>query len=722
MMLAWAIGDAIENPDIFWGPTVAQPAVLGEPYKVGERKGQPRVLVPAIEVPKPDLDELTGLPVCPPSLVKAIADGLIFEAHNAEFERAVWTCICVRKWGWPQIPIRQWRCSAAKGAAYALPRDLERLAKVLSVKHQKDVGEGSNALKSLYKPRDPTKDNPRRWPGDTATFLRCAEYNKQDVRAEYDVSKELPDLIPFEWEIWFVDQEMNERGVKIDMELAEAAMRLAEDAKHVMNTELRELMQDPTVTGGARDRIKQHLDLAYKELDDLQGETLDKVLEDPEISSHVRRVVELVRDINRTTTSKYKKAVARCLEDHLARSNLMYWGAQTGRWSGKGLQLHNLKRPGKPHENYRTAKGKLDMDKLAADIKLMSVDELMRLSDMPINFLSDVIRGLIIPRMGYELAVGDYAAVEARGVMWLADCQIALDIFASGKDIYLDIAMEIYRRHLTKADEKERQLGKQAILGLGYGMGAVKFLETCAKYKIFFTEEMARALVPEADWAELEELFRDPKQAAIYAPGYFISEETLPPLIMAKYIVDRYRGKYDEVKKTWREVENAAIAALQKPGQWVPCCNKKLHWKKVGNFLFCRLPSARMLSYPFAYLKMEETKFKDRNGDPVFKPTIRYYAVDGLTKQWGKTHTYGGALVENIVQGICRDLMAYAMVECHRTGKYHPILTVHDELIAEVLRSKGDAKEFEKIMEQLPPWAAGFPLKSEADILHRYRK
>jgi DNA polymerase len=191
---------------------------------------------------------------------------------------------------------------------------------------------------------------------------------------------------------------------------------------------------------------------------------------------------------------------------------------------------------------------------------------------------------------------------------------------------------------------------------------------------------------------------------------------------MAKYIVDRYRGKYDEVKKTWREVENAAIAALQKPGQWVPCCNKKLHWKKVGNFLFCRLPSARMLSYPFAYLKMEETKFKDRNGDPVFKPTIRYYAVDGLTKQWGKTHTYGGALVENIVQGICRDLMAYAMVECHRTGKYHPILTVHDELIAEVLRSKGDAKEFEKIMEQLPPWAAGFPLKSEADILHRYRK
>jgi len=730
MMLAYAFGD--EEPEVFWGPNVAQPAVYGEPYKVGERKGQLRLLVPAIEVPTPELDDITGLPVCPPRLKEAILRGDIFEAHNAEFERAVWKCICVRRWGWPDIPLRQWRCSAAKGSAYALPRDLERLAKVLGVKNQKDVGEGSAALKALYKPRTPTKDNPRVWPGDTATFLRCAEYNKQDVRAERDVSNELPDLPEFEWEIWFVDQEINERGVHIDIDLAEAAMRLAEEAKQEMNQELRVLTGDPTITGGARERIKDYLGLVYKEFYDMQGETLDKALEDPEISSHARRVIELVRDINRTTTSKFKAAVARCLADRFARSNLMYHGANTGRWSGKGLQLHNLKKPGTPHKHYAVIgkDGKptksLDMDKLAADIKKMSVQELMLLAEMPINFLSDVIRGLIIPRVGYELAVGDYAAVEARGVMWLADCQAALDIFMEGRDIYLDIAMEIYRRELTKADEKERQLGKQAILGLGYGMGAVKFLETCAKYKIFFTEEMARGLVPQEDWDELEALFRDPKQAAIYAPGYFISEETLPPLIMAKYIVDRYRGKYDEVKKTWRDVENAAIEALQKADKgdrsWTPCCNGKIHWKKVGKFLFCRLPSGRFLSYPFAYLKSEKTKFTDKNGNPIYKPTMRYMAIDGLTKQWGPTHTYGGSLVENIVQAICRDLMAYAMVMAHRQGKYFPVLTVHDELIGEVLIGQGDAKEFEKLMELLPPWAKGFPLKAEAKILMRYRK
>lgn len=731
MMLAWALGAA--EPDIMWGPDVAQPAVYGEAYKVGERKGQLRVLVPAIEVPRPELDDITGMPKCPQQILTAIEDGeTLFEAHNAEFERAIWKKICVERWGWPDIPVQRWRCSAAKGSAYALPRDLERLARVLKVKNQKDVGEGSAALKSLYKPRSPTKDNPRVWPGDTETFLRCAEYNKQDVRAERDVSNELPDLDPFEWEIWFVDQIINEQGVLIDTDLANAAMRLAAQAKDEMNQELRVLTGDPTITGGSRDRVKDYLGLVYKDFFDMQGETLDKALEDPEISSHARRVLELVRDINRTTTSKFAAAVNRCLEDGRARSNLMYHGANTGRWSGKGLQLHNLKKPGKPHKHYAIIgkDGKptkaLDMDKLAADIKKMSVKELMLLSDMPINFLSDVIRGLIIPRVGYELAVGDYAAVEARGVMWLADCKPALEIFAEGRDIYLDIAMEIYRRVLTKEDDKERQLGKQAILGLGYSMGAVKFLETCAKYKIFFDEEMARAVVPPEDWIELEKLFRDPKQAAIYAPGYFICEESLPPLIMAKYIVDRYRGKYVQVKKMWKEVEDAAIEALQNAEKgikvWVPCCGGKIHYKKVGNFLFCRLPSGRKLSYPFAYLKNEKTKFTNKNGDPIWKPSIRYFTTDSLTKQWGPTHTYGGSLVENIVQAICRDLMAYAMVICYRRGKYFPILTVHDELIAEVPIGSGDYKEFEKIMEELPPWAKGFPLKAEAKIIMRYRK
>lgn len=730
MMLAFAVGK--EHPSIWWGPNVAQPAIYGEPYKAGPNKGQPRLLVPSIDVPVPELEGITGLPICPPALLAAIEDGeTLFEAHNAEFERAMWRKHCHEKWGWPDIPLRRWRCSAAKAASYALPRDLERLARVLKVKNQKDM-EGSQALKALYKPRKPTKDNPREWPGDTATFWRCAEYNIGDVLAERDCSDELPDLIPFEWEIWFVDQEMNEQGVLIDTDLARAAMRLADLAKEEMNNELRALVGDPTITGGARPRLREHLGLVYKDFYDMQGETLDKALEDPEISSHARRVIELVRDINRTTTAKFAAALDRCGDDNRARSNLMFHGANTGRWSGKGLQLHNLKKPGKPHKHYAVIgkDGKptksLDMDKLAADIKQMSVSELMLLSEMPINFLSDVIRGLIIPRVGYELAVGDYAAVEARGVMWLADCQVALDIFLEGRDIYLDIAMEIYRRVLTKEDDKERQLGKQAILGLGYSMGAVKFLETCAKYKIFFDEEMARSVVPPADWDELEELFRDPKQAAIYAPGYFISEETLPPLIMAKYIVDRYRGKYAEVKKMWREVEDAAIKALENAERgikvWVPCCKGKIHYKKVGNFLFCRLPSGRMLSYPFAYLKSEKTKFVSKEGNPIYKPTMRYMAIDSITKQWGPTHTYGGALVENIVQAICRDLMAYAMVMCHRTGKYFPILTVHDELIAEVVEGSGDKDEFEKIMELLPPWAKGFPLKAEAKILKRYRK
>lgn len=730
-MLAWAFG--AEEPDLIFGPDVCEPAVYGEPYKVGPNKGQRRLLLPAIDVPLPECDPITGQPVCPPRILKAIAEGKIFEAHNAEFERAMWRHHCVAKWGWPDIPLRQWRCSAAKAASYALPRDLERLCNVLGTKNRKDVGEGSDAMKRLYTPRKATKDNPRQWVGDTADFLRCALYNKQDVRAERDASNELPDLPAFEWEIWFVDQEMNERGVRIDIALAMAAMKLAAEAKVEMNNELRTLMGDDTITGGARARVKEHLSLVYKDLPDMTGDRLDKALEDPEISSYARRVIELVRDINRTTTSKFSKAVERCTADERARSNLMFHGANTGRWSGKGLQLHNLKRPGTPHHHYAKLDKegkptkKLDMDKLAADIKKMSVNELMLLSDMPINFLSDVIRGLILASHGYELAVADYSAVEARGVMWLGDCKPALAIFAANEDIYLDMASSIYRRVITKKDEKERQLGKQSILGLGYGMGAVKFLETCAKYNIFFTEEMARELVPPEDYIELETLFRDPREANIYAPGYFVCEETLPQIILAKYIVDRYRGKYAEVKQTWKDVEKCAITALQeaeKGGQrrWVPCCDAKIHFKKVGNFLFCRLPSGRFLSYPFAHLKNEKTKFKSKDGNFIWKPSMRYMCIDSTTKQWVSSHTYGGALVENIVQALCRDLMAYAMVLCYRSGKYFPILTVHDEMMAEVLKGQGNVTEFENLMKTLPPWAAGFPIDAEGFIAERYRK
>lgn len=284
--------------------------------------------------------------------------------------------------------------------------------------------------------------------------------------------------------------------------------------------------------------------------------------------------------------------------------------------------------------------------------------------------LANALRGAIIPRAGMQLYVADYASIEARALLWLAEDDKALDIFRRHEDIYCDMASDIYKRKITKADEKERQIGKFSILGLGFGMGWSKFQATCAKAKIELSEDFART------------------------------------------VVDAYRLKYPKVKQMWYDQEDAAVQA------WRDQTNiavGRMVWEPAERFLYCRLPSSRRLAYPFPQVKPTTTPW----GEPKWGLTFK--GVNPVTRQWHSQKTYGGSIVENQTQACARDILAEALLRCEGSG-YPVVLSVHDEIICETLLGQGSVSEFTQLMTQTPLWATGMPVEAESWCGSRYRK
>jgi DNA polymerase len=633
----------------------------------------------------------------PEELFDAIEAGAVIEAHNAGFERAIWTCKMVPDYGWPAIKRRQWKCSAAKAASYALPRALEGACQVMRTKTQKDA-DGHRIMKELCKPRKPTKDNPHEpYVTDREKHQRNVDYCATDTQAEYELSLKLPDLNPDEYEVWQVDQTINERGVFCDVALARLAVETIAKAIDGFNAEIEALTGGKVTKTTQRERVLKWLrDQHYYDLGNTQGPTLDVAVseldealmdvfsENFEDFWRIRRVIWITRAANKTSTAKFKAMLDRIGNDHRIRDTLLYMGAsKTGRWSGRGVQLQNIKRGGIE-----------DMEKEVERILGMSLDDIIDATEDVVEMFSQVIRGAICAPPGKELVVADYASIEARGTFWLADCVHALNIFTDPKaDIYCDLARSIYHREITKKDKDERQLGKKGILGCGYGMGKDKFHVTCAKDGLDITKEMAET------------------------------------------VVKTYRETYPEVPELWNAMEEAALQALEnkKLGikEWVPVitpsmrrlraqgktCPTKIHFKVNGRFLFMRLPSGRLLGYPDPSCRMAKTPW---GGE---KLTIFYWGMDQYTHQWAEQKTYGGKLVENAVQAISRDIMAAAMVNIENNHPtYLLVLSVHDELVSEVDEGKGDVKEFEGLLTKKPPWAEGFPLAAEGWRGKRYRK
>ena len=589
-------------------------------------------------------------------LAGRIEQGELVEAHNAFFERSIWHNIMVERYGWPEIKPEQWRCSASVAAYHALPRSLGGAGQILNLSTIKD-DEGKRVMLQLSKPRPRVggffeqEEYPEK-------FQTLYDYCKSDVEAEYAIANKLGGLPNRELKVWQLDQKINERGVHIDIDAVNKSLKILGEYSEKLEKELDILTEGKITTVGQRAKILEWCKERGEELPGLTKADVEQALKTVK-DAKVKRVLEIRQALSKTSTAKYEAMKNSCGPDGRIRDVLMYHGASTGRWSGKLVQFQNL-----PRGSIK------DMATAIKLIKQGSASSIEMLTDDVMGFMSSAIRGMVCAPQGKKLLVADFAAIEARVLGWLAGSEKMLNQFRNGEDLYKDMASNIYRVDVKDVTAEQRQLGKAAILGAGYGMGAPKFYETCLSWGIKVHEGLA------------------------------------------KTAINTYRQTYHHVRQLWYDQEKAAHTAVR-TGNRVEC--GKTIWFMQDDFLKCKLPSGRCLHYYKPELKMKQNDW----GESI--------ELSYLAEKMGKAFrngTYGGKLVENITQAVARDLMADAMLRIEDEG-FNIVLSVHDELVAEVPQQtalQNPLERFCNLMAATPNWAKDCPVAAEGWEGINYKK
>ena len=450
----------------------------------------------------------------PPELIAAIKERKTVKAYNVAFEQAIWKKILSPYFGFPDIPSDQWSCVAAKCAAQSLPRKLEDAAQALDLDQKKDIS-GKRVMLKLSKPRKLTKRNRALWHETNQDYQSLFSYCRQDVEVESLLDKKVRDLNPYEFKIWQLDQKINSRGIKVDMDLVNCALRLSGEYSAALTEELTKITGNEVTGGMELDKIMFWLQNNGISMLDLTKDSVSAALKNEQLNPKIKRVLEIRQELSKTSTKKYAAIQNAVCSDGRLRNLLMYHGASTGRWTGMTVQPQNF-----PKSTFKNTSQALSC------VKRGNLEIFKKYYPDVMGSLSMLLRSVFIPDKGYTMHGGDYSAIEARVLFWLADEKQGLRIFNQGEDIYVDLAKVIYASQ--DIDKSKRELGKRGILGCGYGMGAKKFKDTCETF------------------------------------GLVISEE------LANRVVTSYRDKYYSVVRFWYSQESAAIEAI-KTGKLVRC-------------------------------------------------------------------------------------------------------------------------------------------------------
>lgn len=585
---------------------------------------------------------------------------MFFVAHNSMFENYIWHNILVKRYGWPVIPLRQWRCTAALAATHALPRSLENAAIALKLKEQKNM-EGKRIMLKMCKPRKISKNNKNKWFEDPEDFQKLYDYCIKDVEVERAIHNSLPQLSKKEQELWFLDQMINTRGIQIDQELVYAALYLAEEYIKECNAKLQILTNGYVDKCSQVARMRNWMASVGVHVDSLDKESVAKTLLSEVCSGKVLNVLRLRQEVGKTSVKKFQAIKNAVCSDRKLRDTLVYHGASTGRWTGKIVQPHNL-----PRGSVK------DIELCIKNIKKRNLKAFKFLYPNVMDALSSCVRGALVAAPGKELLVVDFASIEARVLAWIAGEGEALNEYRKGEDSYVKMAEAIYRTDQITKDM--RFVGKTAVLGCGYGMGVERFKDTCASM------------------------------------GQEISES------LAQQAVTAFRKKNHNIVNFWYKVEEAAMDAVRyrkRTFNYNKANTTKIYWEKVKNFLYCTLPSGRKLAYHYPKISRKE-EFNQTNDRLGFTGVA-------LGNKYTEQFAWGGKLVENIVQAIARDLLAEAMLRVE-THDYKVILHVHDEIVAEVPEGCNTLQTFISIITTLPDWAEGCPIEAEGWRGKRYKK
>ncbi|HEM9150450.1 TPA: DNA polymerase [Streptococcus agalactiae] len=586
-----------------------------------------------------------------------VNDSIIKWAFNASFER-----ICLSNWLKKHHPKllsegflspNSWRCSMVWSAYLGLPLSLEGVGTVLKLKEQK-LKEGGDLIRYFCLPCKPTKINggrkrnfPHHAPDKWAAFIN---YNKRDVEVELAIKDKLrnhpvPDFL---WEEYHQDQNINDRGIGIDVDFVKAAITIDEESKSKIQEELKELtgLENPNSVLQMIGWLREH-GVTTNSLDKKAVKELLKV-----VDAKTTKVLKLRQQAAKSSVSKYQAMVNCVCLDGRARGMFQFYGAnRTGRWAGRLVQLQNL-----PQNHLPDLKEARDLFKTG---DLEATDLLYGTQDT----LSQLIRTAFVPSDGKKFIVCDFSAIEARVLSHLAGEKWRSMVFEQGKDIYCMSASQMFgvpvEKHGHNADL--RQKGKIAELACGYG-GAVGALK------------------------------------AMGAIDMGLDEQELQPL------VDSWRQANPNIVLFWWDVDKAVKTAVKYQKQTE---THGIQFKVRKGMLFITLPSGRKLAY--VKPKMGENQF---GGESVT------YEGTGTAKRWERLESYGPKFVENIIQAINRDILAYSMKQLK---DFRIVGHVHDEIIIECDQSQ-NLEQIATLMGKAPYWMPDINLRADGYECLFYQK
>lgn len=647
---------------------------------------------------------------CPPTIVEHVAKGGLFGGWNCAFEIAIWTHILHPRYGWPMPAPTQWRCSMVAAYAMALPGSLENAAGAIGLDIGKDMS-GRRTMLAMSKPRAPRKGEPTDkllWHDDQERKDRLYAYCINDVEVERAIRKRLVSLRPSEQHLWFLDQQINKRGVYVDQKLALKAKAVVAHVTETLDREMA-IVTDWEVTGCSNvGQLKTWVKKAGVDTDALDKEALGELLARSDLAPNVRRALELRQEASRASVAKIDALLNGVASDGRAHDLLQFHATSTGRWAGRRFQPHNIRRPGEG----------TDVDHAIEIILSRTPAKAAALLELfygpPLTIISDVLRGMIRAAPGNTLYAADFRNIEGRVLAWLAGEQWKLDAFRAfdagdGPDLYKVGYSRSFNILVELVTKLQRQIGKVQELSLGYQGSHGAFVAMGANYGVK-PGDITAALRPQYDdlrWKALGHGFES---------RHGLSKDDWTAI---KIVVDGWRDAHPEIKQFWWDLDAAAMDAVANPGTVFTV--RGMHFRMVGSFLWLQLRSGRALCYCYPSIQWKDMPWRDENGKPVRKQVVAYKGVNSYTRKWEEQYLYGGKISADVTQATARDLLAAAMLRLEAAG-YPVVLSVHDENVAETPADLGSVEEFEKLMVELPAWATGLPVAAEAWTGPRYKK
>ena len=605
-----------------------------------------------------------------PGLMELAKDpAVIFIAHNAGFEQAMWHFHMVPM-GYPALPVARWHDTMAAAAMRALPLGLDAVVTALELPVKKDM-DGHRLMLLMCKP-----DRDGGWSQHTPENLqRLYTYCNADVDAQYGVYVATMGLGPSERHVWILDQEINQRGILIDTKFVDACIDVLDQVRIPMTQRFHDLTGlKPT----QRAKVLDWVNAQGINLGDMRRETLDAILDPNDefgiedfaepLPFLIHEVLTLRRSLASSSVAKLQRMLDCAGSDGRVRYTTQYHGARTGREAGRLIQIQNY-----PRGEIGDRQG-LTADALADAITTRDLPTIREMWGEDIfSAVISSLRSCIVPAKGKVIVSGDFAAVEARNLLSMAGQHDRVEQMHSGVDVYNEMASLVFKRPIDRknpAQRKEGQVGKNSVLGNGYGLGPIGF--------------RAR----------------------------FCPKESIDLAMLA---VNTYRTEFAPlVPKFWYGLYEASVAAV-----W--CAHAKtysfmgIEFRKEGDYLTMRLPSERKIYYH----RPRTAKSLSPRGEEY--PSWSFMSYQG--KKFRRHQAWHGMLTADCIQGSARDLMTSAMKRAEKAG-LNTIFKVHDELVFEEYDRPDLALTVKQIMEDVDPWVIErkFRVKAEVETMQRYRK